>query len=691
MGWVYNSWLYSTYATVIFLSSFLLFQVQPLISKHILPWYGGSAAVWITAMMFFMSVLLLGYVYALIFTWLPRTTAVLMHIFLQMTLIILLVGRMTEWPSPITPDLTQGMVTEYPLLAVIGVLTTSVGLPFLILASSSTILQYWYQMLSNREPFSLYAVSNIGSLLGLLSYPLVFERLYETQMQGWWWAGGILLYITLSSIMLLHWWLVVGRRSENISLKNKQENSPSKRNFVRWMMYTAIPVMTMMISTSYISSYVATIPFLWIIPLALYLISFIISFRFGGTTSFFSNIVTTFGLMAVTLFLLITKVVMMPLQVFFIFLTMFSVFHLYHERLYLSRPSPKWLAWFYVAISLGGVVASICTLLFQFYIFTLPIELFALYLFLIGYTSFHIIKDRKVFIYLNSTILVNIVGFIVMMTMILVIFHSYTLYKNTIAMDRNFFGYKAISESTLHSNDSVWRFLTHGLTNHGFQIYGPLATDLPLGYYAPTSGIAIAFDVIRGRRSEEGIRVAVGGLGAGTLAAYCNPNDSFVFFEIDPQVIDMAKQYFTYLDQCSSSQVIAQDARLGITEFTDERSFDLIILDAYADDMIPIHLLTKEAISLYKSRLVPDGILAIHITSRYLSLEEVVSGVATANNLVAYFHNDISYDEYTLPSKWTILTSVEIEGLDKIVVDKPIIWTDRYSTLLPIVRWSVKN
>jgi 16S rRNA G966 N2-methylase RsmD len=689
MSWAYNSLLYSIYALAIFLSSFLLFQVQPLISKHILPWYGGSAAVWITAMMFFMSTLLAGYVYALIFTWLPRATAVLMHIFLQGTLCILLIGRMSEWPSPITSDIIQGVVSDYPLFSVISILATSVGLPFLVLASSSTILQYWYQSLSNREPFSLYAVSNIGSLLGLLSYPLVFERLYETSLQGWWWVGGVFIYIMLSSSMLLHWWIVSGRRNDDIPLKNNQEIFPSHHQFFRWMIYTAIPVITMMISTSYVSSYVATIPFLWIIPLALYLISFIISFRFGGVTSFRSNLVVTLGLIVITLFLLITKGVVIPLQVFFIFLTMFSIFHLYHEQLYLSRPSSKWLAWFYVAISLGGVVASISTLVIQLFIFTLPIELFFLYLFLIGYTFYFITKDYKKFTFQNKFNLVNILGPIVLMTVITVIFHSYTLYKNTIANDRNFFGYKAVSEGVLSDDGSIWRFLTHGMTNHGFQIYGPRATSSPLGYYASSSGIAEAFRIIRERRPE-GARVVVAGLGAGALAAYCHPNDSFVFFEIDPQVIDIARQYFTYLGQCSA-QVIAKDARLGIAEFADENLFDLIILDAYADDMIPIHLLTKEAVSLYKSRLAPDGILAIHITSRYLSLKEVVLGVATENDLIAHYYNDTTYSEYTLPSIWTILTSGEIEGIDKIVSDKSIVWTDRYSSLLPIVRWSVKN
>lgn len=686
---VSTNWLYGVYAVTIFLSSFLVFQIQPLISKHILPWYGGSASVWLTAMMFFMVALTVGYVYALLFTWLPRKTALIMHTTLLLGSLLLLSNRLGFWSSPVTPDVSQFVASHVPFVSVIGLLMISVGVPFALLASFSTMLQHWYQSLSGREPFSLYAVGNTGSLLGLLSYPLVFERWFETVIQGWWWTAGVMLYIIASSLLLWHWWYAGGSNNVNNEIKIEKNTQPTQREFWSWMWWTAVPVTTMLVGTSYISSHVATVPFLWVIPLALYLVSFIVSFRFGGATPLIFNITTTFLLVIMTVVLLITKVFSVPLIVFMLCLSMFSIFHLCHERLYLSRPNPRWLARFYVAISLGGVVASMVTLGAQLYVFTLPVEIFILFGVIIIYTTKHLLKSTELAIweyrYLNNFILGG-----VSLIFVLVVVNFYTLARGNIVVDRNFFGYKAVIEQILDEGLSTKRTLVHGLTNHGYALSGEAATTTPLGYYAPTSGVAEAFETMRERRPD-GLSVVVAGLGAGALAAYCEPSDNFLFFEIDPQVITMAENFFEYLEDCQNSKVIERDARLGINELPTDEKFDLIILDAYADDMMPIHLMTEEAVQLYKERLVPDGILAIHISSRYLNLERVIAGVALANSMTPYYYYDTNFGDYTLPSKWTVLVNqaVQFERLEPLEAKSPIVWTDRYSSLLPTVIWSL--
>jgi len=687
---VTTNWLYGVYAVTIFLSSFLVFQIQPLISKHILPWYGGSASVWLTAMMFFMVALTVGYVYALLFTWLPRKTAVVMHGTLLFGLLALLSNRLGFWPSPVTPDVSQFVASQVPFISVTALLVVSVGVPFVLLASSSTMLQHWYQSLSGREPFSLYAVGNTGSLLGLLSYPLVFERWFETVMQGWWWTAGVLLYIFISGVLLWHWWQVGKNSTTNTQRQEASITPPDQRDFWGWMWWTAIPVTTMLVGTSYISSHVATIPFLWVIPLALYLISFIVSFRFGGATPLIFNITTTFLLVLMTVVLLITKVFSVPLIVFMLCLSMFSIFHLCHERLYLSRPTPYFLARFYVAISLGGVVASMVTLGAQLYVFTLPVELFILYGAVIIYTTKHLLRDAELAIWENRYlhhIIIAGVGLVFVMIFV----NFYTLSRGNIVVERNFFGYKAVIEQSFNEGLSTKRTLVHGLTNHGYALSGDAATTTPLGYYAPTSGVAEAFATIRERRPD-GLSVVVAGLGAGALAAYCEPGDNFLFFEIDPQVITMAEQLFVYLENCQGSEVIERDARLGITELPTDQTFDLIILDAYADDMMPIHLMTEEAVKLYQERLTPDGILAIHISSRYLNLERVIAGVALANDMVSYYYYDTNFGDYSLPSKWTVLVNqaVQFERLEPLEARSSIVWTDRYSSLLPTVIWSLR-
>ncbi len=684
--------LYLLYAATIFLSSFLLFQVQPLIGKHILPWFGGSPAVWITALFFFMVGLAVGYVYALALTWFSRTLQVLVHAGVSTVVGLAIYQNSQAWRSAITPSVEQFSMSGDPAWTVFWILAVSVGLPFMLLSSTSSLLQFWYGRTTDREPFSLYAISNAGSLLGLLSYPFLFERLFPTYTQGYWWTVGFGLYAVLLAIVMVQYL----RRSDTVAptVRTATSTSPTARQFVVWMLLASVPIMAMVTGTDYITGYVAAVPFLWVIPLALYLLSFVVSFRGGPRLPRSYTYICALLATLVAIAVINNPVIPVIPTLVLVFAAMFAVNHLCHEILYESRPDKEHLNAFYVALSFGGILASSVVLLASLYIIPLPVEfLFILvatgvvagFLLLIKAPTFlqqiHTFAPQVVWVAMAG-LLVGIGGAI----------QNHT--SGVIAIERNFFGYKAVVEST-HSTGGERRTLIHGVTNHGYQFEDPALAHEPVGYYSDTSGLGAAFDYLRSEQPE-GLRVAVAGLGAGALAARCQDTDSFVFYEIDPQVIALADEYFTYLDACANQEIVLADARIALFDAAaeaDAPQFDFIILDAYADDVMPIHLMTTEAIAEYLDLLAPDGLLAIHISSRYLHLPPVIQALAEDNDLHVRQRLDFDHSDVDVSSHWTVLAREDVfdhealTHLDPIEEDRPRLWTDVHSSLFPLIRW----
>ena len=388
--------LYSIFAVTIFLSSFLLFQVQPLLGKHILPWFGGSSAVWVSAMLFFMVALAVGYIYAMYLSRLKLWYQVIVHIGVIIVSVVLIKSHTALWSSAITPefaDLTLNF--SDPVLAVFKTLLITVGLPFALLSSTSSLLQVWYANLSGKEPFSLYSISNIGSLLGLLSYPLFFERYFSTHTQGEWWTYGFITYIGLL-LLIIYILLILKKPTVNKVPVQSVESAPSSKQFLIWTGIASVPVMTMLAGTTFMTSSIAPVPFLWVGPLALYLISFIITFRNGARWPLWVNeiLVLLLACLTVVSVLLVATKVNILLLVVIVHITLFAIYHWCHEYLYALRPKAEYLTNFYVALSIGGILGSLLIKFSTSYILVLPMELLAILVLSITFIAYRLFKAK---------------------------------------------------------------------------------------------------------------------------------------------------------------------------------------------------------------------------------------------------------------------------------------------------------
>lgn len=693
--------LYPLFATTIFLSSFLLFQVQPLIGKHILPFYGGSSAVWVTAMFFFMVALAVGYVYALLLSKLRPLYQAVVHGLILLATTVSLYTHAQAWPSAITPKVTDITISfADPVVAVFLTLLLTIGLPFALLSSTSSLLQLWYGTLSGKEPFSLYSISNIGSLLGLLSYPILFEPFLTTYTQGSIWSVGVFFYaLLLLSVLIVY---VSGTKSAPAllitTLQKTVVPAVSPRTFLVWTGIAAVPVMVLLAGTSFMTTSIAPVPFLWVGPLALYLLSFIFTFREGGRPPMWANEVFVVLASILTLFLVVTTEARVFVTIVVTHLALFAISHWCHEHLYAKRPEARQVTLFYVALSLGGILGSLIIKITSSFILVMPIELLIILVSSVAVIAFAWFSASVNPIPVLSKLQLRIVA----VTILCTVFASGGIYisvkqSNMIAAERNFFGYKAVVDNT-DQQTPVWS-MQHGLTNHGYQVLeAGEPVVLPVSYYGESSGIGRAFTHLRAAGTSSP-NIVIAGLGSGGLSAYCESNDTFTFIEIDEEVVSLAREHFTYLASCPNHTMIINDARLELeaqrVKGGAER-YDLIILDAYADDMMPVHLMTLEAIETYKSLLKIDGILAVHISSRYLNLLPVLKALAGETNLAArHFYDQKPTSPLSTPSHWVLLSPQEttlqnaaFAGMETFAEDiDSLLWTDTYSALLPIIRF----
>jgi hypothetical protein len=687
---------YSLFAATIFLSSFLLFQVQPLIGKHILPWYGGSSAVWVTALLFFMVALAVGYVYALVIARLRPGLQVGVHGIFAAVVATQVFFHTRSWPSGITPaqhDLA--LFTADPTLSVFVTLFLSLGLPFILLSSTSSLIQLWYARVSGQDPSSLYSISNVGSLIGLLSYPFIIEPLLGTYAQGNWWTIGLALYLgLLCSVMLV---FLRESKAPNTSVTTKSETvSVAVKDFVIWLVVASVPVMVLLSGTTFMTEIVAPIPLLWIGPLMLYLGSFIWSFRTRTSPSYPDlHQVAVVALSLVTLVVTTGRGVSVIATILVTHATIMAIFHWCHEYLYAKRPAAAQLPLFYVALSLGGILGSVVIKVSSLYILTLPIELLVILTLSVLGIVYRWYRDLPDFIQLTTPLRSYLfLGAIAFMVVGISGYQVYFREANVFAQSRNFFGYKSIIEYV--KDGHTLRMIGHGRTNHGSQLVDEgIPRIQPVSYYSPDSGIGKSISYLRETQADS-LRVAIIGLGTGGLAAYCRPEDDFTFIEIDPQVVALARSHFTYLDACSQAKVTIADGRLALAAEKEEKTaeYDLIVLDAYADDVIPMHLMTTEAIALYKDLLTNTGVLAIHISSLYLDLLPVTVALAKDNDLtLRYLFNQHPAESYNNPAQWVILAKGEavfahpaFAEIMPVSDTDSVLWTDTYSALLPIVR-----
>ncbi|HCF57936.1 MAG TPA: ferrichrome ABC transporter permease [Myxococcales bacterium] len=696
-------------AATIFLSAFLLFQIQPVIGKVLLPWFGGTPAVWTTCMLFFQALLLGGYAYAhgVALRMRPKRQAIL-HLGLLALAVVLLARSALDWGSPIVPgESWHPRDSEAPVVRILGLLTVSVGLPYLLLSSTGPLLQAWFTRLwPARSAYRLYALSNVGSLLGLLTYPLLVEPALGVSAQGWLWPACFLLYAVGAGTVAV----VFARRQPEVPGVAKQAVStgpaPCLSSRLLWIALAAAPSVLLLAVTNQISQEVAVVPFLWVLPLAIYLLSFVFTFesdRWYRRAVFVPALVLTSALACGAMWLGIGLGVVAQVAVWSALLFVASM--LCHGELARLKPHPRHLTGFYLMVSIGGAVGGLLVGLVAPLVFDLHWELHASILGVWALAFIVLLRDPGSFLNRGWSRLartgfaacaLGLLGFLVVEAHLAV--EPWTFVR------RNFYGVLRVGEGFQDEPARYGLGLRHGRVTHGFQHRDAAKRRAPTLYFGVDTGVGRALRAQRASVGDRGLNVGVIGLGIGTLAAYGEAGDRMRFYEINPAVIDVAldSSLFTFLsDSPAGIENIEGDARLSLRrELLESGShrFDLLVIDAFSSDSIPVHLVTREALGLYLEHLAPGGVLAFHITNRFLDLAPVMARLAEdaglERALVAY-EPEAEPEVLSSKSLWMLLSR------DRAVLDRPEIakaasrtppapsqdlWTDDFSNVLATLR-----
>jgi SAM-dependent methyltransferase len=685
---------FALYAVTIFLSAFLLFQVQPVIAKMILPWFGGSAAVWTTCMLFFQTVLLLGYLYVY---WGVRMLSPKRHAWLHggllaASLIVLPIIPGAQWKP-------QG--GENPSIAILLLLAACVGFPYFLLSTTSPLLQSWYARTGKGVlPYRLFALSNLGSMLALISYPALVEPFLASRHQGLVWSTAYAVFVLLCAATA--WRSIQGSAplpttESAVPVADEAEHTPpSIGTLLLWIALAACPSALLLSVTNHLTGDVAAIPFLWIVPLVLYLLSFILCFDADGwyiRPLYMPMLIPALGGMS---YLLYTgtedhnlKLLLSVFSAAFFICCMFC-----HGEMVKSKPDPKYLTSFYLMLSIGGALGGLFVGIIAPYTFPSYFE-FPISIVLCGFLAVIVLvtdpTSRFYEGYASWSVILMVTGVIA-----LCVFSGQTV-RNAVAdymlVERNFYGSLRIRETGTPGDFDQYRTLLHGAINHGEQWIHPSKRRDPLSYYCPATGVGLA---IRTRELGQQQRVGVFGLGAGSIAGYSRPNDFYKFYEINPLVLNIARNQFFYLSSSPTPvEVAIGDARLSL-EREPSQQFDILAVDCFSGDSIPVHLVTRQAVELYFSHLKPNGILAMHTSNRYLDLEPVLERIATALGKATLQVETEDDDEGNcFGSTWVLIANKPnvfehkaFEGAGEPVTPRPglRVWTDDYSSLLSVVK-----
>ncbi len=668
------------YGLTIFLSAFLLFQVQPLIGKMILPWFGGSAAVWTTCMLFFQSVLLLGYFYS---HWVTRflspSRQSLVHGSLLLISLLLI---------PISPSLDwKPMGAENPTLRILGLLTVSIGLPYFVLSTTGPLLQAWFaRERSGLVPYRLFALSNFGSMLALLAYPVAVEPIFPTLWQSYLWSG---LYACFAAACALLAWR--GRNGIPILQQAHHEGAaPRWTDKGLWAALAACPSILMVADTSFLTTNIAPIPMIWVAPLALYLLSFILSFERQGWYQrkvFLPLLVLGLGALAWLPTLGISELPL-PVSMGINLSAFFVACMVCHGELARLQPHPSHLTGYYLMLAVGGVVGGFFVGVVAPYWFNSNYEL-SIGIFLTGLVAAIAVIPNMEFSgprWRGVSIVFAAAGLLALAWIRIDDHLEETRGAEVTA--RNFYG----TLQVFNNVEGGYRTMLHGQITHGRQNTAPDKLDLPTTYYSPDGGAGKAMQI---KATQGPLRVGVIGLGVGTLVSYGRKDDYFRLYEIDPMVIDIAHQNFSFLARTAAdTEIVLGDARLQL-EREPAQLFDVLVVDAFSGDSVPIHLLTREAFSQYFRHLKPDGVLAVHITNRFLDLQPVVKTAAD------HFGKDVRLvnsegipEKLVLHSRWALISSDPAFFKDPQLSNATTIadsdgfqpWKDDYSSIFSILK-----
>jgi hypothetical protein len=751
------------FAATVFASAALLFLVEPMIAKMALPQLGGTPAVWNTCMVFFQAALLAGYALAdrmsarLTF----RAQTIILALLLLCALVVLPVdleqsGRLLAWLGHLRIDLERWALSpqsaaENPIPWLLGHLLVAIGLPFVALSIMGPLMQRWFAVTERAvttDPYALYAASNLGSMLALIAYPSLVEPLFTLGQQSWMWSCGYMLFLLLTLGCAVQVWRAAkqspAKKAHRLRTPPPIAAGPiAARRRLRWIVLAFVPSSLMLGATTYLSTDIATIPLLWILPLSLYLLTFILVFgpRQLVPHAWMGRLLPGLTLLLVTLILLHDMQPPAWLVILLNLLTLFVAAMFCHGELALDRPPPSQLTEFYLWLGVGGVLGGLFNALLAPLIFpwvveyplgllfacllrwrssidprqpgsrlldaALPVGLGVLTVAGIWTLQAYSIEPPQLRVglmfglpaVLCYTLIDRPVRFTLGLGALIVASFFYVGSEGRpIYTGRSFFGVLRVT------TDAQERFhqIVHGNTVHGRQSLDPRLRREPLSYYSRTGPIGQLFTAMQDKLADAHIGLI--GLGAGSLASYAQPGQTWTYYEIDPLVERVARdrRFFTFLEDCRARklEVVLGDGRLRMRDVPDGQ-YQLIVLDAFNSDAVPVHLLTREALHLYRSKLAKGAILAFHISNRYLDLRPVLAALARDANLTFRYRDDLELIEEEReqgkePSQWAVMVESP-EYLGALAVDprwrRPEdlpgirVWTDHFSNLLEIFVW----
>jgi hypothetical protein len=763
------------FALTIFTGAFLLFQVQPLIGKYILPWFGGSPGVWTTCMLFFQMLLLGGYAYAHVVSrkLKPRTQAILHLILVAAALATLPITPSDTWKTHPAGD---------PTWHILALLAASLGLPYLVLATTGPLMQEWFRRTApGVSPYRLYSLSNVGSLLALISYPFFFETRFTRQAQAQFWSWGLVVYAVACAFCAWRLWRLPPEAAgaEAAGQAAAEVTRPTLYQRLLWLCLPACASILLLAVTNKMCQDVAVIPFLWVLPLALYLLSFIISFDSPRWYSrFYYTIALVAAMVAVCEALFEGTDMAIVAQVVIYSSVLFVGCMVCHGELYRLKPDPRHLTSFYLMIAAGGAVGGLFVALVapnvftNFYEMHLSLGLTVLLLLAITVTDRRALspgrwrvlfvvlallaayganlgltwgvtwlRDRDTFLsqplwrlwswahvqgvpVLGWALLVVLAGLLIgwrrrsaealdwhrptcgllavgLVALVVALgFQIRDALRGSLHSARNFYGVLSVFQYEEDRPDSHYYLLQHGRITHGIQFAAPERAGMITSYFGPSSGLGLA---MRHFPKQQNRRIGLLGLGVGTIAAYGRAGDYLRIYEINPQVTDIAAKPFTYLALSpAKTEIVMGDGRLSMEAEPPQR-FDILIMDAFSSDAVPVHLLTKEAFEIYLKHLEPGGTILVNISNRYLDLRPVVENAARHFGLRSHHidSSDGGYDEesgggwWLYAATWMILskndTFMNLEPLRQAAsppVTKPNdipLWTDDYTSMYRIL------
>jgi SAM-dependent methyltransferase/MFS family permease len=667
------------YAATIFLSSFLLFLVQPLIARLILPWFGGSAAVWTTCMLFFQALLLAGYAYAHFLTKKVhggRRQALVHTVLLACAVALLPIAPGESWKPAGDAE---------PISRILILLAATVGLPYFLLASTSPLIQAWFARARPSEnPYRLFALSNLASLIALLGYPFAVEPQLTGNQQVAMWSWLFALFALLCAAVA---WMTPAPAPQEAQAA--ASSRLSGKDVAYWLALSATGSVLLLAVTNHLTQNVAAVPLLWLLPLTLYLASFIIAFEGKGWYRpewFWSFVLMWLAGMAWLLVdadyhydLPVQLVVFMP------GLLLGCLFC--HGELYRMRPGTQHLTAFYLIVSAGGALGGLLVAVVAPLVFSGYYELG------VGLVVLAVLTALR---FMNVNMVARGASLALVLAVAAAAVYDVRRDQRDVSLaSRSFYGVLRVKEYGTAGEDGHLRRLIHGTIMHGEQYLHPDKRSRLTTYYAEKSGIGVAIE----SKHDKPVKVGVIGLGTGTLAAYGRPGDVFRFYDIDPRVIGLAQSQFTYLgDSKAKVELAIGDARLTL-EREAPQNFDVLAVDAFSSDAIPVHLITREALGIYLKHVKPDGIVAFHVSNRFLDLVPVVARLAREHGVQVTHIKDDPDDDDPLGrsrSDWVLVSrSAEALKAPKIAEggaaepkDKPDwrTWTDDYSNLIQILK-----